>query len=73
MSSIWIIEDWMSNHCYTDKTFTSFEEARDFISEVGDDQATRDGGMDQAKCDEIYNGVCDDLYATEVNEEGVKI
>lgn len=70
---MWIIEDWMSNHVYRDKTFNSFEEARDFISEVADDEATRNGGMDEAKCEEIYNGVCEDLYAIEVDNEGNKV
>lgn len=70
---VWIIQDWMSNHCYKEEKFNSFGEARDFISEVADDQATRDGGMDQTKCDEIYNGVCDDLYAIEVDKDGKKL
>lgn len=60
-----IIKDWMNNHCYTDKTFNSFEEARDFISEV----ASAEAGEDE----DLYNGICEDLYAIEVNEEGEEV
>jgi hypothetical protein len=28
-----IIKDWMNNHCYTDRSFQSFEEARDYAIE----------------------------------------
>lgn len=70
---MWIIEDWMSNHVYRDKTFNSFEDARDFISEVADEEAYKLHPEDEAKREEIYNGICEDLYAIEVDKEGNKV
>lgn len=73
---MWIIKDWMNNHCYTDKTFNSFEEARDFISEVAQAEADKKIGYDRIGTDDwedLYNGICDDLYAIEVNEEGEEV
>lgn len=64
--SDWIIEDWMSKHVYRDQRFDSFEAARDFISQVADDEAWRQFPDDEARREELYNGICEDLYAIEV-------
>lgn len=69
----WVIKDWMNNHCFTDKTFNSFEEARDFISEIADHEAmTQTSGLGikdgNKEYEEIYNGICEDLYAEEVKQ-----
>lgn len=53
---MWIIETWMGRHVFTEHTFETFEEARDFISEYADGEA-------ESEAD--YNGICDDLYAVE--------
>lgn len=55
--TVWVIEDWMGRHLFTDKTFESFEDARGFISDYADGEA----GGDENE----YNGICDDLYAEE--------
>lgn len=68
----WIIQDWMSNHVYRDKTFTSFDDARDFISEVASNYATAEceklGDYSEEKFEELHTGICEDLYAVEVKE-----
>lgn len=56
---LWIIEDWMGIHVFNYKQFTSFEDARAFISEYADKTT---------KTEDEYNGVCEDLYAVEVTE-----
>lgn len=70
---MWIIEDWMSNHVYRDKTFNSFEEARAFIDEVAQEyayaEAEKTGDYSEETIEELENGICDDLYAIEVTEE----
>ena len=68
--SKWIIQDWMSNHVYKDKTFDSFEDARDFISEVATKEANKrfDEEKTPTAWNELYDGICDDLYAIEVKE-----
>ena len=70
----WIIKDWMSNHCYPEMKFDSFEEARDFISEVASNEATKQATTKtEEEFEEIYNGICEDLYAIEVDEDGNSI
>lgn len=67
--SKFIIEDWMGNHCYPDVEFDSFEDARDFISEVAHEQCVEAGLTDGTdEYEELYNGVCEDLYAIEKGE-----
>ena len=60
----YIIEDWMGQHVYGDKTFDTFEDARAFIDEIATQEATTSLGFDES----IYQGVCEDLYAEEVTE-----
>ena len=55
---MYIIEDWMGKHVYTDKEFKSFEDAREFISEVAEQVASE---SDTAEYEEVYDGVCEDL------------
>lgn len=64
--SKWIIEDWMSRHVYTEHEFDSFEEARDFISEVATEQCYELVGdnPDTPAWEQMYDGICEDLYAT---------
>lgn len=65
---MWIIKDWMNNHCYIDKKFESFEETRDFISEIADLEAYEKYPDNETKREELYNGICEDLYAEEVKK-----
>lgn len=68
----WIIEDWTSHHVYQDKTFTSFEETRDFIAEVAQAEADKVIGFNRMGSDDwenYYDGICEDLYAIEVEEQ----
>lgn len=68
---MYIIEDWMSQHVYKDKTFDSFEDARGFISEVATQAADNEIGyhrMGNDDWEDVYNGICEDLYAIEVEE-----
>lgn len=57
---MWIIEDWMSKRIWPEVTFSSFQEARDYISEYADSVADSEAD---------YNGICEDLYAVKVPEE----
>ena len=68
--SKWVIEDWMSKRCYPDVSFNSFEDARDFISEVAHEQCIEAGLVDGTdEYEELYNGINEDLYAIEVDGE----
>ena len=65
--STWIIEDWMSKRIGTDE-FDSFEEAREAISELATIEADNNFKRDSQEWEDLYNGVCEDLYAMEVEE-----
>lgn len=69
----WHIEDWASSEVkFNGQRFDSFEEARDFISEVAEKEADRTIGYHRTGSDEweeVYNGICEDLYAIEDEEE----
>ena len=63
---MWIIEDWMSRHVYTDKELESYGHARDFISDIASNEADTSEVIGSDEWDDKYNGVCEDLYAVEV-------
>lgn len=73
--SKWIIEDWTGKHCYTDREFDSFDEARDFISEIANQVADEKfpDDIDGFEHEEEYNGICEDLYAIEIYADGTKM
>lgn len=58
---MWIIEDWMGNRVFPDKSFDSFESARDNITE----HAYATAGDDPI----AFDGICEDLYAVQLLEE----
>lgn len=59
----WVIEDWMSNRVLPDETFDSFEEARARIDELATVEADNNFKRDTPEWDELYQGLCEDLYA----------
>lgn len=59
--STWIIQDWMSKHVFTDKTFNSYGDARDFITEYANENSKT--------ADEMI-GICEDLYAINIDDNG---
>lgn len=68
--SKFIIEDWMGKHCYTDVSFSSFEEARDFITEVAHEECIEAGLVDGTdEYEELFNSINEDLYAIEEGED----
>lgn len=54
---MWIIQDWMSQRVFDDKSFDSFDEARGFITEHANETSTSEREFD---------GICEDLYAIEM-------
>lgn len=66
----WHIEDWMSKHCYPEQSFETYEDARAFIQEQAHCAALEAAGEDteSEKYTEVYDGVCEDLYAVEDKE-----
>lgn len=58
---MWIVEDWMGNHVFRDKTFISFQDARGFIMDYAETESN--GNEDD------YNGICEDLYAVSIDGE----
>lgn len=73
MTEYYVIEDWMSKRLFPDKVFTSYYDARDFISEYADRLAYEKYPNDEAKREELYNGYCEDMYAIAVDEQGDEI
>lgn len=63
----WIIEDWTSNQVGTEE-YESFEEARGVISELATIEADNNFKHSTPEWEELYNGVCEDLYAVEREE-----
>lgn len=77
MKSTWIIKDWMGNNTNLNgKTeFNSFGEARAAIDEFAYwlcDLAVKNGKYktDSEEYDNAFNGICEDLYAINVDENG---
>lgn len=74
--SKWIIRDWMGSGCnLLGRTeFDSFGDARAEIDRFADDEVERttDGMTDEDK-ESIYNGICADLYAVNVDENGKEL
>lgn len=64
----WIIEDWTS-HQVTDEEFDSFEEARERIYELATIEADNNFETDTPEWEELYQGLCEDLYATKVRND----
>ncbi len=57
------IEDWTGKRV-SDDTFPDFQSARDRIYEIANEEAFKSGhAEDSPEYEEIYDGVCDDLYA----------
>ena len=72
--SKFIIQDWMGKHCYPDVSFTSFDDARDFISEVAHEQCIEAGLVDGTdEYEEALQGIEGDLYAVNIDENGKEI
>lgn len=65
----WHIEGWSSNkELFDGIRFNSYEEAREHISYVATQEAdaqTPGGSVRGAEWEEIYDGICEDLYAVQ--------
>lgn len=61
----YIIIDWIGNHVIPEEEFDSFEQARDRISELATIEADNNFKPDTPEWEELYQGVCEDLYAEE--------
>lgn len=70
----WIIETWMGKHVYPDKSFATFQDARDFISELANaevaEQVAKGWITTEKEQEDLYNGVCEDLFAVDSTREG---
>lgn len=80
MTSTWIIRDWMGNDCdlYGKKEFKDFGDARAEIEKFAADlcdTAVKNGkySADSQEYEDAYSGICDDLYAINVDENGKEI
>lgn len=60
----WYIETWMGQQ-YIDTKFDSFEDARAAIDEIATQAADDKFKPDTPQWDEVYQGINEDLYATE--------
>lgn len=68
----WIIEDWAGNRVGSDE-FDNYGDAREAIYELAQIEADNNYGYDRMGTDgweELYQGVCEDLYAIPVDENG---
>lgn len=66
---IWIIEDWISNRVLKDETFDSYEHARERIYELAVIESDNNFKRDTPEWEECYQGLCEDLYAIESEDE----
>lgn len=58
----YIITDWIGKRVYADKTFESYQDARDYIERQADNYATDENGIvDEDK----RQGFVEELYAEE--------
>lgn len=74
-----VIRDWMNNPVNLgQESYESFEDARDAISEFANEltaQAVANGKYkaDSEEFEDAYNGICEDLYAIEIDENGNEV
>lgn len=75
--STWIIRDWAGNDCNLlgRKTFKSFADARAEIDKFADEvtgNTSMDtlGGVSNETKEVRMNGICEDLYAINIDENG---
>lgn len=61
----YIIIDWIGNHVVPEEDFNSFEEARSRISELAYIEADNNFKPNTEDWEELYQGICEDLYAEE--------
>lgn len=76
MTSTWIIRDWMGNdmNLFGQKEFNSFGEARDEIQRFADDVVGEGRkGESEESIEERKVGICEDLYAVNVDENGKEL
>lgn len=76
MTSTWIIRDWMGNdmNLFGQKEFNSFGEARDEIQRFADDVIGEGRkGESEESIEERKVGICEDLYAVNVDENGKEL
>lgn len=75
--SKWIIRDWAGNDCNLmgRAEFKSYGDARDEISWFANSivaTAVKNGKYkaDSVEADDAYNGICEDLYAINIDDNG---
>jgi len=68
----WIIQDWTGRQI-NDEEFDSFGDARERISELATIEADNNYKHGTQDWEDLYNGVCEDLYAVNVDENGDEI
>lgn len=64
----YVIIDWTGNAVVPDEEFDSFEEARARIDELATIEADNNFKPDTPEWEELYEAMCEDLYAEEAKE-----
>jgi hypothetical protein len=68
MSSTYIIIDWIGNRVNSPIEYATFEDAREAIDSLAEIEADNNFKRGTAEWEELYTGVCEDLYAEEATE-----
>lgn len=66
MKTSYIIKDWMGNRVLPDQEFDGFYEAREAIEELASIEADNNFKQGTQDHEDLYNAICEDLYAEKV-------